>query len=822
MSAFTALFRRELKAYFTAPVAYVYVLVFAVLNTGLFMSTFFFMKRAEMREFFAFMPWILAIFMPAVSMRLWAEDRRQGTFELLRTLPVSVAQLVGAKFLAGLAFFAVAVAATLTVPMFLSGVGNPDLGPVFSGYIGTVLLGGFFLSAGLFASGISRDQIVAFIVGLIIAVGFTLLGYDFISVQFDNWLPGVGSALRDHVAVTKHFEQFTRGVIDFRSLLYFCFMTGGFLLLDVLTINGITRPAERRTLATGGVLALLAVVLLNVAIGTRSMGRIDLTQEGLFTVSPATGRILSNLDSPVELKLYISPAAKMPNQLQTLERDIADKIGEFAAVSGGQLTFDVVHLDPVEQGLLEAPENQDEEAKKTLEKLHKKGIQPVQVQSFGADENSIKLIYSSLQITYKDKSPETLSPVMPQALPKLEYELLSRVQRLTRERRTKVVLVAPIQQTEQNREMAKLYAQLGQPYRTEEQNDFKKAEEVLRQMGDYDVTRIRSNSFDEKKPLPMDADVVLLFAPAPLDPKRMAEVQQFMVSGKPVVMAVQRNGFGYRPTNYGISVNNKPVDPGIDALLAPIGVNVSNQLVMDEQMETLNMNAGQSRGPFAVRSPVKLPTHVLVTAEQFNQDLSITSGLGNLIYLWGSPITVDKAKADAASTQVTELFSSSSKSWLTEIKEGPLARTDIEPQAGGSSMLAAMIEFNLPSAGAQKPEGMSPEDWAKQAAAKVGERNRMVLFGNAEIFKDALVSSPNHMTLLLNSVGAMTQGEELISIRTKQPIDRSIAKLEGSKAFYRVMVIGGGPGVVIGIGLFSLMNRRRRREEWLADAKKEG
>ena len=822
MNAFTALFRRELNAYFTAPIAYVYVLVFAVLNTGLFMSTFFFMKRAEMREFFAFMPWILAIFMPAVSMRLWAEDRRQGTFELLRTLPVTVTQLVVAKFLAGLAFFAVAVAATLTVPAFLAGVGNPDLGPVLSGYVGTVLLGGFFLSAGLFASGISRDQIVAFIVGLIIAVAFTLLGYDFISVQFDNWLPGVGSTLRDHVAVTKHFEQFTRGVIDFRSLLYFLFMTGGFLLLDVLTISGVTRPAERRSLATGGVLALVAVVLINVVIGGRSLGRIDLTEEGLFTVSPATGRILSNLDSPIDLKLYISPSAKMPNQLQTLERDITDKVGEFAAVSGGQLTFDVVHLDPVEQGLLEAPENQDEEAKKTLEKLHKKGIQPVQVQSFGADENSIKLIYSTLQITYKDKRPETLSPIMPQALPKLEYELLSRVQRLTRERKTKVVLLAPIQQSEQNREMAKLYAQLGQPFRAEEQNDFKKAEEVLRQMGDYEVHRIRSNAFDEKKALPQDADVVLLFAPAPLEAKRLAEVQQFMRSGKPVVLAVQRNGFGYRPTNYGISVNNQPVDPGLDALLGPIGVNVANQLVMDEQMETLNMNAGQSMGPFAVRSPVKLPTHVLVTAEQFNQELSITSGLGNLIYLWGSPITVDKAKADAASTQVTELFASSDKSWVAEIKTGPLARADIEPQAGERSLLAAMVEFNLPAEQAAKPDGVSDADWAKQEASQVGERNRMVLFGNAEIFKDSLVTNPSHMTLLLNSVDAMTQGEELITIRTKQPVDRSIAKLEGSKAFYRVLVIGGGPGVVIGIGLFSLMNRRRRREEWLAQVKKEG
>ena len=110
---------------------------------------------------------------------------------------------------------------------------------------------------------------------------------------------------------------------------------------------------------------------------------------------------------------------------------------------------------------------------------------------------------------------------------------------------------------------------------------------------------------------------------------------------------------------FGISVNNKPVDPGLDSLLAPIGVNVASQLVMDTQMETLNMGGGKQMGPFQMRSPVKLPTHVMVGAEQFNQDLSITSGLGGLIYLWGSPITVDKAKADASSANIVELFTSS-------------------------------------------------------------------------------------------------------------------------------------------------------------------
>lgn len=817
-----AILRRELKAYFNAPIAYVYILVFVLITNGLYMSSVFLSKRVEMREFFAIMPFVLAIFMPAISMRLWAEDRRQGTFEMLRTMPISVGHLVLGKFFAGLVFYSITLAATLTVPIFLGLVGDPDMGPILAGYLGSLLLGAFFLAAGLFTSGISRDQIVAFILGLVICFSFVLAGIDLIAVQLDAAYPGLGSGLRDYVGVTGHFQDLTRGVIELRTVIYFLLMTAGFLLLDVLTVSGITRPAERRTLALGGVLGLAAVVLINVSLGSRSMGRVDLTEEGLYTLNPATGRILSALDSPVAMKLYISPKAKMPSQLVTLERDIQDKLKEFVTASKGRLSLEVVHLDPVEQGLLETPEEQDEEAKKTLDSLQKKGIKPFQVESMAADENSIRLIYSSLQFTFKDKRPETMSPVMPQVLPRLEYELVSRINRLVREKKTKVVLLAPIQQTEQNKEMAKLYAQLGQPFQQEELNEFKVAEQALRQLGDHEVHRLRSNAIE--KPLPEDADMVVLLAPAPLEPKRVDELKAFMRTGKPVLIAIQRNRFGYNTGRSGVSVRNESLDPGLDGLLTPLGVNVANQVIMETRDHTqrLSLGGGQQMGPFRMATPVELPPHAVVSTERMNNEVSITNGLGGLVYLWGSPITTDEARMKDGDVRLTELFSSSDEAWTIESREHNLQRADIIPKDGSRHLLGALVEYNYPPLAAASSDEQKGPDWqAESGDTQSGERGRMVLIGNAELFKDQMLRSAGHMKLLLNAVDSLTQGDDLVSIRSKEPVPRFMeGKISGpEKTLYRSFVIAGTPLLFLCFGMLSLARRRQRRESWMNSRK---
>ncbi|MEC7751100.1 MAG: Gldg family protein [Myxococcota bacterium] len=819
-----AILRRELKAYFNAPIAYVYILVFVLITNGLYMSSVFLSKRVEMREFFAIMPFVLAIFMPAISMRLWAEDRRQGTFEMLRTMPLTVWQLVAGKFLAGLLFFAIALAATLTVPAFLLSVGSPDMGPILAGYLASLLLGGFFLAVGLFTSGISRDQIVAFILGLVVCFAFVLIGIDLIAVQLDAASPGLGSALKNYVGVTANFQDLTRGVIEFRTVTYFLLMTAGFLVLDVLTVSGITRPAERRTLLATGLAILVVVVGGNLMLGKGNLGKVDLTEEGLYTLNEATGRILSGLESPVELTLYISPKSKMPSQLVTLERDIKDKLKEYVAVSSGNLSLNVVHLDPVEQGLLDDPDEQDDAAKDTLDKLHKKGIKPFQVESIGADENSIRLIYSSLQMVYLDKKPETMSPVMPQVLPRLEYEMISRINRLTRDKKTKVVLLAPIQQTEQNKEMAKLYAQLGQPFKQEELNEFKVAEQALRQLGDHEVHRLRSNTSD--KPLPMDADLVVLLAPAPLDPKRVDEMKTFMHSGKPVVLAVQRNRFGYNTDRSGVSVRNDTIDPGLDGLLTPLGVNVANQVVMESPNNTqrLSLGGGRQMGPFRMATPVELPPHAVVTPERMNNEVSLTNGLPGLIYLWGSPITTDDAKMQEADVRLTELFSSSDDAWTIESRSHNLQRADIVAKDGSRLLLAALLEYSFPAlSGAESGEEKGPDWKAEAGETQPGERTRMVLFGNGEMFKDQLLQGGGggHMKLLLNSVDALTQGDDLVSIRSKEPVPRMMeGKISaGDKTFYRTFVIAGSPLLFLGFGVVSLLRRRQRRELWMSARK---
>lgn len=219
------LVRRELAAYFQSPVAYVAGVVFLVASGSIFFSTFFLYDRTEMRQFFAMLPFLLALLMPALAMRLIAEERRRGTWEILVTLPVSVTRIVLAKFLALWITGIALLAPTLFFVLSVNTLGTLDPGPVLGGYIGAVFLVGAYGAVGVFASAISRSETVALVVGLVIALvlvileGFLLL----VPVQFVSMLQFLGT--------TYHFAGFTRGVVDTRSLIYFLSVIGFFLVL---------------------------------------------------------------------------------------------------------------------------------------------------------------------------------------------------------------------------------------------------------------------------------------------------------------------------------------------------------------------------------------------------------------------------------------------------------------------------------------------------------------------------------------------------------------------------------------------------------------
>ncbi len=233
MTVIRAILKKEFKSYFVSPVAYVLITIFLILSNWLFFNTYFLDAQASMRIFIARLPWIFLFFVPAITMRVWAEEKKMGTMELLMTLPVKDYEVVIGKFLASFLFLVVCLALTLSVPLTIAYTGDPDWGPIIGGYLGTLLMGTAYLSIGLFISAMTENQIVAFILSLIVLFLFFIIGENFVLYSIPEGLV----PLFEYLGFGSHFMSITRGVIDSRDLLYYCSFIFFFLLLNVKAIE---------------------------------------------------------------------------------------------------------------------------------------------------------------------------------------------------------------------------------------------------------------------------------------------------------------------------------------------------------------------------------------------------------------------------------------------------------------------------------------------------------------------------------------------------------------------------------------------------------
>lgn len=224
-------FKRDFKVYFLSPIAYIVISIFLILSGWFFFSTFFLFNQAEMRPFFSLLPILFAFIVPAVTMRLFSEELNTGSYELLLTLPVSVRDVVIGKFAAAVAFVGLMLVPTLSYGIFISFYGDLDWGPVIGGYAGAVLLGAAFASVGLFASSLTRNQIVAFIIGMSVCFFLTLID----KILF--FLPESAVGVFQFLGADFHFQNISRGILDSRDIVYFlsvCFVAlyGTYLVIQ--------------------------------------------------------------------------------------------------------------------------------------------------------------------------------------------------------------------------------------------------------------------------------------------------------------------------------------------------------------------------------------------------------------------------------------------------------------------------------------------------------------------------------------------------------------------------------------------------------------
>ena len=236
MGATYSIYRRELGTYFNTPIGYVFMIFFLIVTRVMFVFALFSNGVAEMRGYFGLMPIFLMFFVPAVSMRLWAEERKMGTLELLLTMPLKTWHAVVGKYLAGLTFIGIWFVFTLDIPLVLRLYGNPDLGTIACGYIGTMVLAMIYLAIGMFASSLTSDQIIAYVIGVSLNLVFWLMGYPMI-LDFIRDKSEVGADIVARFGIDYHFESITRGVLDSRDVIYALTLTGLFLLLNILVIE---------------------------------------------------------------------------------------------------------------------------------------------------------------------------------------------------------------------------------------------------------------------------------------------------------------------------------------------------------------------------------------------------------------------------------------------------------------------------------------------------------------------------------------------------------------------------------------------------------
>jgi ABC-2 type transport system permease protein len=239
MNRINAIIRRELRGYFATPVAYVFIVIVLVLmgTFTFYLGGFYERAQADLAGFFNYHPWLYLFLVPAISMRLWAEERKSGSVELLMTLPITPWQAVLGKFLAAWLFTGIALVLTFPIWITVNYLGEPDNGVIFAAYIGSFLMAGGFLAIGSCLSAVSKNQVIAFVITVVACFGFLLAGFPLVLDVFSGWAP---QALVDGIASLSfltHFASIKKGVIDIRDLVYFGLVIGGFLYANTIVLQ---------------------------------------------------------------------------------------------------------------------------------------------------------------------------------------------------------------------------------------------------------------------------------------------------------------------------------------------------------------------------------------------------------------------------------------------------------------------------------------------------------------------------------------------------------------------------------------------------------
>ena len=743
MKNIKAVFKREFKAYFDSPVAYVFLTAFLVLAGFLTFGVAMFYERrqADLTPFFFWHPWVYLLLVPAATMGLWADERRNGTAELLLTLPVTLREVLVGKFLAAWSFVGIGLALTFPVALTAGYLGSPDWGAVFCGYLGSFLLAGASVAIGVFASTLSRSSVVGFVVSLALVFLLLIIGFDPVIGAVAAW--GVPTAITDAVAscsLLSHFEAMRRGVVDFADVGYYAAMMV-FMLAAAKTVTDGRRGASKGVVGlvlVGAIAASSVVILANLPL------RCDMTAERLYTLSNGSKAVLGQLTEDVTLKYYVSSSsAEMPMALKTYAQQVGNLLKEYARAGGGRLV--VEEYDP----------KPDSDAEEWAQRY---GVEPqTGGNPFGQG------VYFGVVAVCGDRE-ETLGVLSPRTESTLEYDLTRLVTRVAWPERPVVGVMTSLPDV-LGAKMNPMMMQMGQ----RPPQGWAAFSELAK---DYDVRAIDPDA--EK--IDDDVKTLVLVHAKNLSDKALYAIDQFVLRGGKLVACVdpfsikdmQTSRQSANPMMGGMGGDGPST---LGKLFDAWGVKFEEGKITCDLEAATKLNNGQG----GVESN---PAFLSLGAENMDKGDLIVADLTNVMFPFAGAFTYEKKDMDLAFAPV-----------ITTSKENACTTDKMSLQYGGmkdmvpdgkARVLAARLSGTFKTAYPKGPDGTND---VSQALSE-GKGN-VIVFADSDFLADdfcvRMMRTPfgsipqlinENLMLFSNVIEQFAGREELIGVRSRGASDR--------------------------------------------------
>ena len=742
MKNIKAVFKREFKAYFDSPVAYVFLTGFLVLIGFLTFGVAMFYERrqADLTPFFFWHPWVYLLLVPAATMGLWADERRNGTAEMLLTLPMTVTEALVGKFLAAWAFLGIALAATCPVAVTAGYLGSPDWGVVLAGYLGSFLMAGAAAAVGVFASTLSRSSVVGFVVSLAMLLLLMIVGFDPVIGAVAGW--GVPTAITDAFAglsLLKHFEAIRRGVVDCADLAYYAGVIV-FMLAAAKTVTDGRRGASKGLVGLAVIAAIAVagdVVIANLPL------RHDFTAERLYTLSDGSRAVLAKLEKDVTFKYYVSSsAAEMPMAFKTYAQTVENLMKEYERASGGRLVLEMYDPKP------------DSDAEEWAQRY---GIEPQTVNPVGNP------VYFGVTAVCGDRE-ETLGVLSPRTQTTLEYDLTRLVTRVAWPDRPVIGV------------MTSLKGVLAEP-----QNPY------MMQMGqrpssgwaafgelakDYEVVPVATDvgKIDER------VKTLVVMQAKELSDRTLYAIDQFVLRGGRLVACVDpfsiKDMVAQREQQNPMMGGGGDPSSSLGRLFEAWGVKFDTSKLVADLSASTKLNNGQGGAE-------DNPAFLSLTANNFDSGDMIVRGLSNVLVPFAGSLGFEKKDMDLTFTPVVRTSASHSCSVdkMAVMYGGGLR--DMIPDGDGR-VLAGRLEGTFKTAYPKGPDGTNDV-----SAALSEGRSTVFVFADSDFLADdfsvRMMRTPfgnipqlisDNLTLFSNIIEQFAGREELIGLRSRGAADR--------------------------------------------------